>query len=68
MNEQTKMLWNFIALLVMGMAFLYWALGIGEMTAMKTAEFIGKLFALTFALLIGCCVFVIMKEKWIKKK
>ncbi|MDQ3799027.1 MAG: hypothetical protein M3384_06220 [Acidobacteriota bacterium] len=57
MTEQTKMLLNFLALIVMGLPFLYRALGIYEMTAPEVFIFIGKTILLTLSFIISCCLF-----------
>jgi hypothetical protein len=57
MTEKTKMLLNFLALVVMGLAFLYRALGIYEMTLPEASIFIGKTILLFLSFVASCCLF-----------
>jgi len=57
MTESTKMLLNFIALVVMGCAFLYRALGIYEMEPAEAIIFIGNTIMLFLSFLALCWLF-----------
>jgi hypothetical protein len=57
MTEQTKMLLNFAALVIMGGAFLYRVLGIYEMEFTKAIVFIFNTVMLFLGFLVSCWLF-----------
>lgn len=68
MTDQTKIFFNFLALVVMGLAFLYRALGINEMTALEALFFIGKTILLTSSFFGTCWLFGKIVETAAKKQ